>query len=216
MSIIVRRGALKAAVWVACAALWLGAVAAGARVLIAHASTPGPVVRAPAHFPENSGIEPDRSRPTLLVFAHPQCPCTSATLGELAELLAEAPSAASVHVLFVQPRHTTDGWTEADLWASAEAMPGVRVARDPDGVIASRFGAQTSGVALLYDIEGDLLFSGGITGSRGHAGDNAGREALTRALVETGFSSEGNPVFGCSLVDRACEDAAFSHVTHVH
>ncbi len=50
--------------------------------------------------------------------------------------------------------------------------------RDDDGAEAKRFGAETSGQTLLYDERGTLAFSGGITGSRGHAGDNAGRASL--------------------------------------
>ena len=53
--------------------------------------------------------------------------------------------------------------------------------RDDDGAEARRFGAETSGQTLLYDARGALAFSGGITGARGHAGDNAGRASLRRA-----------------------------------
>ena len=54
--------------------------------------------------------------------------------------------------------------------------------RDDDGAEARRFGAETSGQTLLYDEHGALLFSGGITGARGHAGDNAGRASLVALL----------------------------------
>jgi len=40
------------------------------------------------------------------------------------------------------------------------------------------FGAETSGDVLLYDIHGAIAIQGGITGSRGHAGDNAGENTI--------------------------------------
>ena len=46
----------------------------------------------------------------------------------------------------------------------------------------ARFGSATSGQTLLYDGDGALRFSGGITGSRSHAGDNAGRRSLVALL----------------------------------
>jgi len=76
------------------------------------------------------------------------------------------------------------------------------VLTDEDGIEARSFGAVTSGQALLYSAQGRLLFSGGITESRGHSGDNAGRSAI-ESLVMNG--SEGlrtpasTPVYGCPL-----------------
>jgi hypothetical protein len=47
-----------------------------------------------------------------------------------------------------------------------------------------------------------LLFSGGITESRGHAGANAGENAIV-SLVNTHAAERTKTfVFGCSLVDR--------------
>jgi hypothetical protein len=70
-------------------------------------------------------------------------------------------------------------------------------------VEAGRFGAETSGHTLLYGADGRLLFSGGITASRGHAGENAGESAII-ALVnhQTPLRSQ-TLVFGCSLTNHA-------------
>ena len=74
---------------------------------------------------------------------------------------------------------------------------------DEGGVEASRFGAATSGQAILYDGDGRLVFSGGITAARGHFGDNAGSQALARLLIDGMPSRPHTPVFGCALFDRA-------------
>ena len=76
---------------------------------------------------------------------------------------------------------------------------------DDNGVEARRFHAVTSGQTALYDIEGRLLFSGGITGSRGHSGDNAGRSAIV-SLLNTGDAERTETsVFGCPLYGNRSE-----------
>jgi hypothetical protein len=102
-------------------------------------------------------------------------------------------------VLFLKPEGFTDNWAQSDLWRTAAALPGVTVARDVDGREARRFGAATSGQTLLYDSNGALLFSGGITGARAHAGDNAGRSALVALLNHGRPDRTGTSVFGCPL-----------------
>ncbi len=81
----------------------------------------------------------------------------------------------------------------------ATALPGGRVLRDDEGVVAGRFGAVTSGQVVFYDGSGLLRFSGGITSARGHAGENPGRTALVSLLNETGPATDRTNVFGCSL-----------------
>ena len=71
---------------------------------------------------------------------------------------------------------------------------------DLDGVEAQRFGAATSGQAFLYNQAGALLFKGGITASRGHSGDNLGRDAVVDLVTSGVASVSAAPVFGCSLL----------------
>jgi hypothetical protein len=64
------------------------------------------------------------------------------------------------------------------LRRSAAAIPGVKVLFDPDRMEARRFGAETSGHNLSFGADGGLLFSGGITASRGHAGESVRERAI--------------------------------------
>jgi hypothetical protein len=50
----------------------------------------------------------------------------------------------------------------------------------------------------LYDQSGHLQFSGGITGSRAHQGDNAGRQSLL-ALLSGRNARTATNVYGCPL-----------------
>ena len=102
----------------------------------------------------------------------------------------------------MKPSAFGDGWEKTDLWETATGLPDTTVVRDDDGREAIRFGVATSGQTMLYDAEGALLFSGGITGARGHAGDNAGRTALVALLNHLETDRTGTQVFGCSLFAR--------------
>ena len=178
---------------------WLLAATSGMAVLWAYGATPGTPAEPPRTWPTTSALVREPGRPTLLVFAHPHCPCTRATVEELDRLLASVDEMPQVQVLFAKPDGTEPAWEHTDLWSRAESIPGVSVARDDGGAEADRFGAATSGQVLLYDVAGNLRFAGGITPSRGHAGDSAGRSTLQELLASRHPPQDETPVFGCAL-----------------
>jgi len=183
-------------------ALWLLAVGAGFVVILNYQSASGRVGITPQHWPAEAQIVLDHNRDTLIMFAHPQCPCTRASLEELNRLLARSQGRAATQVLFFKPGKFSDDWTRTDLWRNAAAIPGVAVHEDLDGAQARLFGAETSGYVLLYDTRGQLLFNGGITGSRGHAGDNAGENTIVSLLTGQDASMKQTQVYGCSLLGK--------------
>lgn len=178
---------------------WLVSAVAGLSVMWRWENTPGAAAASSARWPSGSRLVLSTERPTLVLLAHPQCSCTRATLDELGEVLARADRRPKTYVVFLKPSSFADGWEMTDLWKTAARLPDVTVVRDDDGREASRFGAATSGQTLLYDMQGVLLFSGGITGARGHAGDNAGRNALIGFLNHRSADRTGTSVFGCPL-----------------
>ena len=184
--------------------LWLAAVGGATILMNRYSNTPGIGGPATVAWPKESQISLDSSRPTLVMFAHPHCPCTRASLGELERLLAQVPGRLSAHVVFLKPLGTSAEWEKTDLWREASSIPGVSVSTDNTGTEARRFHAETSGQTLLYDPAGTLKFQGGITFARGHAGDNPGRTSL-QELLRNGHSNQvKTPVFGCALFEAQC------------
>lgn len=180
-------------------AVWGLAVAAGFVVLMEYQNGPGPQADAPSDWPDDVRQAPAPDQYTLVAFAHPHCPCTDATMGELARLMRHVRDRLAVHVYFTQPAGFSDEWTRSGLWQKAAAIPGVTPHRDPEVSVADQFGAYTSGQVLLYDPKERLVFNGGITGSRGHEGNNKGRQAVTE-WVRTGQAERATTfVFGCLL-----------------
>jgi hypothetical protein len=186
-------------------ALWLFVISTGIGLLWNYESTPGVAAAAPERWPADSRIKRAPQRATLVMLAHPHCPCTRASIGELARLMTQAQGLVTAYVLFVKPPDFSAGWEQTDLLTSAAAIPGVIVVRDDEGIEASRFHAATSGQAVLYDAEGRLLFSGGITSARGHSGDNAGRTAIVSLLTTNEAEQKETPVFGCPLFAQKTE-----------
>jgi hypothetical protein len=196
--------------------LWVSAVSAGLWVLWGYENTPGVGAKPPVLWPNNSGIQRAQGSATLVVMVHPHCPCTRATIGELAAIMAHTQGRLTAYVLFLKPAGFSEDWERTDLWRSAASIPGVNVTIDEDGVEARRFNSSTSGQTILYDSAGRLLFSGGITASRGHSGDNAGRSAITSLVNNEAADRAETFVFGCPLFDKNSECRESAHGSNKH
>jgi hypothetical protein len=111
----------------------------------------------------------------------------------------------SAYVLFIKPAGSSDDWEKADLWQIASEIPGVSVVRDDEGFEAGLFNTATSGHTLVYNKQGRLVFSGGITASRGHFGDNAGEDAVVAIVKGEVPELTETSVFGCPLFNPQFE-----------
>jgi hypothetical protein len=120
-------------------------------------------------------------------------------MSELAVLEANCGQALSIDILFAEPAGLHEQVETTVLWQSAAQLPGAVLIQDKDAAISRRLGATTSGQVFLYDAGGVLRFSGGITDSRGHAGNNTGRAAIEALVHNQTPAAVNTPVFGCSL-----------------
>ena len=131
------------------ASLWVASIISGMGILTVYEYGAGRDTGSPASWPVRSEIPLAADEPTLVLFAHPECPCTQASIGELAVLMTRCPAEVKAHVVFLHPTGTGTDWTHTDLWRSAEAIPGVAVMADEAGGEAARFHATTSGQVVL-------------------------------------------------------------------
>lgn len=185
--------------------LWLSASVAGVCYMASYGNTAAEKnVSYPKTFPKESLIERNAGQSTLLFFAHPKCPCTRASLHELNRLITDVNGKLKVYVVFMKPRNADENWTQTDLRSIAETIPDAQILIDESERETRIFNAQTSGLILLYDAQGNLRYDGGITSSRGHEGDNAGRQAIFRILTQDDNETAEMPVFGCPLRREDC------------
>lgn len=180
---------------------WVAITVAGFGRFLNYATTSGDAGKSEVCWPDGSKLVQDTARPTVILFLHPHCPCSTASLDELAHVVTRCPERAAIYALFCRPEVCPPGWEKTSMWHQAEAIPGVEVRTDGGGVEARRFGVNTSGHVLLFDAAGRLCFSGGITRARGHRGENAGRDAVIAWLTGQSSALQKTPIFGCALHD---------------
>jgi hypothetical protein len=180
------------------ALIWLASLTLGLRSLFSYETTPGVAGHPPDFWPEKSAIH-SVTPYTLVMAAHPNCPCTRATMDELAQIMAHTGGKLSTYVLFLKPEKSGSDWNDTTLVKTAAAIPGVTAISDVDGREGQRFGVETSGHVLLFNAGGRRLFSGGITAARGHSGDNAGESAIETIVNGGSAKQNATLVFGCPL-----------------
>ena len=186
-----------------------GVVGVGARTMFRYENTAGIPAAPPSRWPAHTKIIPRHGVFTLVLFAHPDCPCTRATLEQLNRLLSRASDALSAVVEFRKPGVSLAEVQKSSLWKQASSIPGLSVALDNDGLETREFRASVSGQTMLYDATGKLVFSGGITAARGHAGDNPASGAVLLHIAGRAAATQA-PVFGCSLLDPDQDELAQS------
>jgi len=182
--------------------LWAVAVVGGMAMLADYKYRPGARADEQPLWPADSKLARGRAVPTLVMFAHPKCTCTRASLTELAELMAEARGNVRAHVVFMKPSEQDGDWAHSDTWDQAREIRGVEVSIDVDAAEAHRFGAQTSGQVVLYGVDGRLLYAGGITSARGHVGTSIGHRRLLALLTHRATDAHTGNVYGCALAER--------------
>lgn len=181
------------------ATVWLASVLGGFGALAWYKAQPGPIGTIHKKWPDAVTISPDAFKYSLMIFAHPKCECSDATIEELVNVLKESPDRLNVRIFFYHPKGTSSDWAKTALWNKASQTPGVELFTDEGGIMARYFGAKTSGQTYLYNTRGELMFAGGITQSRGHIGDNKGRRAIATAVRTGNASAEFTNAFGCGL-----------------
>jgi hypothetical protein len=154
-------------------------------------------------WPDDSALVRHDGRPTMLLFLHPKCPCSRASLGELERLFSSiaghTTSAPDLIVVATVPQAAPADWYHTDTVARALRLSNARLYIDREGVEAARFGATTSGSVMLFDPAGARQYAGGVTIARGHEGGNAGRDAIAQILRGARHVATGIPAFGCRL-----------------
>lgn len=186
--------------------VWLSVTISGTIYLARYKNTPSESnISYPANFPAESRIQLNGKIPTLIFFAHPKCPCTRASLNELNRLMTDLNGRLQIYFVFMKPLNADENWAKTDLVKTAGLIPNAHILIDENELETKIFNAQTSGLILLYDSQGNVLYAGGITSSRGHEGDNAGRRAIYNIITQNSDSTMETPVFGCPLRSQDTE-----------
>ena len=192
--------------------VWALAVVSSSGLLLRYEETPGAVSSAHT-WPVNSPVALHSQKLTVVVVVHPRCPCTRATIHELHDLAERYPDVADFHFALYCPASAADEWTQSPNALLAAQVSKAGMYKDIDGKFCRLLGASTSGTVLVFNPAGVNLFTGGITPSRGHEGDNLGLDALRQLLCGEPLGVRSTPVFGCSIVgsqEQVCSESECS------
>jgi hypothetical protein len=184
--------------------IWAATVGAMYQAVRHFETTPGRGAASRTMWPARSRIAPERDRWTLVMLIHPHCSCTRASLQELERIIEMSGPSLQPYVLVYRPADFQTGWEKTETFEAAKRLQRARVIVDADGAEARLFGGFTSGQTFLYDREGALRFSGGITSLRGHAGVNRGSMDVVD-IVHAKARQGTHPVFGCAIVTTESE-----------
>ena len=176
--------------------LWGLIIVVALAVVVVFDAQPAETSHAPAMWPSSTSLRRSPGRYTLVMTAHPRCACTRASLRELERLMARIGSRTDATVVFVGGVRSGTG----DLHATARGISNVEVFDDVGRTEAKQFGAVTSGSVALYDVDGRLVYEGGLTAARGHEGASLGASAIrSRVLHADTRAASHASVFGCRL-----------------
>lgn len=179
--------------------VWLTVLVIGLGVVYRYGYAAGPTGTTSLDWPANSTLNRTSNRMAAVMFVHPRCPCTRASLSELERFSAWSDGRIDLCVVFYRPATENDAWAHTSLWTQAKRLPNTTLIIDSDDAIAREFGARTSGYVVAFDSFGHLSFSGGITLARGHEGASDGTAALRELVKGNAGTLRKTITFGCPI-----------------
>lgn len=178
--------------------LWIAVMAFGHYTLFSYESKECSRGTVKSTWPEKASFTPGRL-PTIVMFIHPLCVCSKASVEEFSNLMRNRSSKVNAVIYVMMPREKQKDFASAPIVERAGRIPDVRVLLDFDNKEAKTFGVETSGHVLIYDERGILKFNGGITAARGEPGPNRYEDEALKTLNSMLSARSAPPVFGCSL-----------------
>lgn len=179
--------------------IWIAIVATGVARFHQYERAPGSQRPVPGLWPDASEIHLNENAFTVVMFAHPRCPCTISSLDEFKALRSCLPG--RFEIRFWMPENADKNWTDAPLCQRAQGIPNISVNPDINGIEARRFSALTSGHVVVFRPDRSCAYSGGLTTGRGQSNAGLSGFRVCAILKEQGLGRSNPPVFGCPLFD---------------
>src|SRR6186997_577410 len=95
--------------------VWGVVLTMGFRSLIEFETTAGAPGVVRAAWPADAPVAFEAGKSNLVMFAHPKCPCSRASLAELVKVLTRTKGALQASILFYTPTDGTREWKGAEL-----------------------------------------------------------------------------------------------------
>jgi hypothetical protein len=179
-------------------AIWLIATTYAYSVMMRFDTRPGMAGNPPLRWPATSQVKLAKAQRTLLVFLHPKCSCSRASISQLQNLQKRLPGKFHTELVLWQPLNPSPSWNQLYRTDMGE-LTGTQVITDPGGRAAALFDVHTSGYVLLYGAGGDLQYAGGLTLARAFDLEGPGIVAMEQIMAGSKTTAAHRPVYGCSF-----------------
>src|SRR5687768_13393663 len=101
--------------WLLAFLIWWALIVGGYGLLFRYSFAVGKASPAPRSIPSSLAASVPLMKPQLFVALHPHCPCSRATVSELAKILTRATNSSDVTLLIFKPANEPDAWMEGTL-----------------------------------------------------------------------------------------------------
>jgi hypothetical protein len=135
----------------------------------------------------------------IVMFAHPLCPCTRASLIKLGEVALQVKDQSQIRVVFVTRGLNPEDVTTSKTLALARQLKHVTTELDESGTEECLYQATVSGEVFAFDAQGERIFHGGLTSGRGHLGVASSQEYLEQLITGKATEPLDAAVYGCRL-----------------
>jgi hypothetical protein len=178
--------------WGGAALLWAGLVTYGFGLWNAYELRPGEI-------PDPTVVSVSSRSPTgswrVMMFVHPHCPCSQASVQELRRVLQELARVApeesvQASILIVRPPEAPTGWEHGEILREVQRWNEVSVTVDQGGETARQWAVATSGHVIVLDPQGRVRFRGGITSGRGRQGNSLGSQRIVQMIREASHGAK--------------------------
>src|SRR5438132_535294 len=99
--------------------IWAFCIGWGWMLLSQYENTPGQAQEPPSRWPSTTKIPTTLGLPTMVIFLHPYCPCSRATLAQLSLIMAHVQNKVKTQVVFVKLPDFSQDWVKTTLYNSA-------------------------------------------------------------------------------------------------
>ncbi|MBB65874.1 MAG: hypothetical protein CMO81_12515 [Waddliaceae bacterium] len=187
---------------------WCISLSLGFYQLVEYGLTEGSADHSVATWPASLHWPAKERKSVLVLNLHPLCPCSRATVRELRQIMEQYSTDVQLLVFaYIPDLDDKADWESHDyIETTLKQMPSTIWEWDEKGHNALQLGAHTSGDLRLFDSKRNLIFSGGITPSRGHEGPSIGKESIINYLENREAVQRTAPVFGCPIQDGDIDD----------
>lgn len=183
--------------------IWVGSIIWSTKAMLIFQFTPGKMGKVFNDFPQKSKLVLDQTLPTLILFLHPKCTCSKASVEEIKIIKSSIKKEFKlIAVVQTASLKLTDELEK--LKEELSTLPHSTIVNDSYSFETNLFSVKTSGQIYIYSSFGELIYTGGSTSSRGTSSPSELRRTIA-SILETNKKPHQlitKSIYGCEMDNK--------------